>query len=354
MVDQSDDSSPQRPNFDGHPLESVPGLEGSRVAALREFGFADAEQVVAALAVPNISEHLSQKLGLSAGQMDDLVSKLQDVVPTVAAAVDVAEFQLGALAPTQEIEALGAAAEPLQVAAPLPPSVNHVAKMSAGKQQGSRGTCVAFAMTAVHEYYRRATANAQDDLSEQFLYHETKLIDGQPGICGTWNVKAAQVLNTLGECLERVWPYNPNLPCNNNGSEPGSARTDAAGRKFKTVVLAPRDVNGIKTALALGSVVGFAIPVYDSWYKSSEVARTGRITMRIGNEPIDGGHAMCLVGYQDDASSPGGGYFIVRNSWFGTWGTQCPFGSGNGTIPYGYIGNECWEAVSSPSLGLIA
>lgn len=44
---------------------------------------------------------------------------------------------------------------------------------------------------------------------------------------------------------------------------------------------------------------------------------------------------MYLVGYVDTAASPGGGYFIVLNSW-GTagFGSSCPFGAGYGTIPY--------------------
>jgi C1A family cysteine protease len=65
------------------------------------------------------------------------------------------------------------------------------------------------------------------------------------------------------------------------------------------------------------------------------------------SEPVDGGHAMCLIGYQDDAGAPDGGYFILRNSWGQGWGAQCPFGAGNGTIPYQYIANDCWEAVTT-------
>jgi C1A family cysteine protease len=320
---------------------------------LHRYGFTDVEQVISALAVPTVSERLSAEIGLSPAQLEDLAGKLSDIVPMAAAAVDIEEFALGALPPTPEIEAIGAAAEMPQAAAALPPSINHAGIMPQCKQQGQRGTCVAFAMTAVHEYYRRAAASAQENFSEQFLYHETKRIDGQPNICGTWNVKAKQALDSLGQCLGSVWPYNPNLPCNNNGTEPASARTDAAGRKMQTAVLPPKDVDAIKTALACGSVVAFSIPVYDSWFKSSEVARTGRITMRIGNELQKGGHAMCLIGYQDEAKSPGGGYFILRNSWFGVWGTACPYGSGNGTIPYAYISYENWEAVSSPSLQAI-
>jgi C1A family cysteine protease len=84
--------------------------------------------------------------------------------------------------------------------------------------------------------------------------------------------------------------------------------------------------------------------VYNSWYLSASVRNTGRITMRLGSEPVAGGHAVCLVGYQDNPASPGGGYFILRNSWGTAWGNLSPYGRGYGTIPYRYIATDCWEA----------
>jgi Papain family cysteine protease len=348
MVDQDNGSSQPIPDFGGHPLEEVPGLERQQVEALQQFGFSDAEQVAAIVAVPGVMDYLMTATGLSKEQADDLVLKLRDVVPMIASA-DTTEFALGALPPTPEIEELGAAAEQPQTAAgPLPSSVNHIALMPQPKQQSARGTCVSFALTAVHEFHLRTTENTVEDLSEQFLYHEAKLIDGHPAICGTWQVKAAQVLQDLGQCPESAWTYNGNLPCNNNGAEPDDARAAAAKRKLATVILPPKDVMRIKQTLAAGCVVGFSIPVYNSWFMSNETKRTGRITLRIGNEPVSAGHAMCLVGYQDDEKAPGGGFFILRNSWFGSWGAQCPYGSGYGTIPYGYIATDNWEAVTTP------
>ena len=46
---------------------------------------------------------------------------------------------------------------------------------------------------------------------------------------------------------------------------------------------------------------------------------------------LPGGHAMLLVGYVDDESVLGGGYFIIRNSWGGDWGED-----GYGKLPYAY------------------
>lgn len=340
-------SSHELPDFGGSPLDKVPGLSPATIESVKRLGFSDAEQVMAALAVPTIMEKMQVATGVPEAHFQDFVGALRARFPGMAAA-DTGPMPLGALPPSAEIDQfIAARAAPQMAADGLPPYVNHAEKMSPGKQQGSRGTCVSFAMTAVHEFHERMSGRSVDDYSEQFLYHETKKIDERPDICGTWSVKAAQVLGSLGQCREQVWPYNGNPPCNNNGVEPEIARSDAAGHKLPTVILTPRSVDGIKGALFNGSVVAFSIPVYNSWYQSGETARTGRITMRVGDEPMNGGHAMCLIGYQDQTNAPGGGFFILRNSWFGTWGTDCPYGSGNGTIPYAYIANECWESVTT-------
>jgi hypothetical protein len=61
---------------------------------------------------------------------------------------------------------------------------------------------------------------------------------------------------------------------------------------------------------------------------------------------LAGGHAVLLVGYVDDATVNGGGYFIVKNSWGTGWGeggyfriaysqAASPVGFGEYTIAYG-------------------
>ena len=340
--------------FKGHDLNQL-GVAQETTTKLNDLGIQDAEQLIAVAAVNGTDKALAGALGISEKQFGDLLSKAQKALPPQLYAA-VAEPQepnlnMGALEPTPEIEAEIAGAmvampEELAAVVSLPASINHAKNMSDIRNQGARGTCVSQTLTAVHEFYRRVSGTPQD-FSEQFLYHETKLMDGAPAACGTWQVKAAQVLGNLGQCRESIWGYNPNLPCNNNGTRPANARTDAANYKLATILLNPKDVNAIKSALAGGSVVGFSIPVWNSWYSSAETRRSGRITMRIGNEAQAGGHAMCLIGYQDDANAPGGGFFILRNSWGTTWGSECPYGAGNGTIPYAYIAQDNWEAVTT-------
>ena len=48
----------------------------------------------------------------------------------------------------------------------------------------------------------------------------------------------------------------------------------------------------------------------------------------------EGGHAILIVGYTDDTSVPGGGYFSVKNSWGKGWGEGGFF-----DIAYSQLGN---------------
>lgn len=341
--------SEQRSIFGGHDLQQIKNAEQEVIQKLRELGVTDIEQALAILSNQKIADNIKGYLGLSDDELNGLIGEFSREIGARSAEAATSgttlNYQRGALPPTPEMDLDNQSIASTPPVA-LPPNVNHSKLMPPIRNQGGRGTCVAFAITAVHEFYRKMSGSPQD-FSEQFLYCETKLIDGAPKDCGTWQTKAAQVLQSIGECRENVWQYNPYPPCNNNGVEPTNAHADAAQFKLPTVTLNPRDLNGIKNALAQGSVVGFSIPVYDSWYNSSYVQQTGRINMRVGSEPVDGGHAMCLVGYQDDTTVPGGGFFILRNSWDTTWGSQCLYGAGNGTIPYAYLATDCWEAVTT-------
>jgi C1A family cysteine protease len=261
---------------------------------------------------------------------------------------------MGVLPPTPDIlaaaEDSARAVEAEVEAVELPAAINLIPFMSPIRNQAARGTCVSFALTALNEYILRRRGFIRD-LSEQHLYYEIKLIDGAPAGCGTWQVRAVNALRVRGQCREQLWPYNPNPPCNNHGPRPFLARTDGLNYRLNTIAVSPRNVLSYKTHMSKQRPVTLSIPVYDSWYQSAETRRSGRITMRIGNEPAVGGHAVCLVGYQDTPNSPGGGFFIVRNSWV-PWATQSPYGAGYGTIPYQYITNDGWEAFTAVVPGI--
>jgi hypothetical protein len=108
--------------------------------------------------------------------------------------------------------------------------------------------------------------------------------------------------------------------------------------------LTPTNAALVRNALASRRPVGISIPVFNSWYLSAATQRTGQITMPLPNEAQVGGHAVCLVGFQDVVSAPGGGYFILRNSWGTSWASLSPYGAGYGVIPYAYVTGYNWEA----------
>jgi hypothetical protein len=104
----------------------------------------------------------------------------------------------------------------------------------------------------------------------------------------------------------------------------------------ETQEFARSDITGMRTCLAEGRSLAFSLPVFDSWFKSSAMARWGLITLPLPGEPPRDGHALAIVSYQDDTETPGGGYFLVRNSWQ-PWAWDAVCQPGYGCIPYAYV-----------------
>lgn len=224
--------------------------------------------------------------------------------------------------------------------------VNHIPSLSPVRSQGKRGTCVAFGTVAMREFLD----GCRHELSEQYLYWGAKMRDGQADSEGTWISYAMDCLEEDGVCLRKEWPYNP-LPgkTKHQGPPPDIALKSASAFKIsKKVAINPKSVNDLRTVLLgqnekQGRIISFAVPVFKSWHQNPITYRTGKIVMPLPGETHTGGHCMCLVGFQDDPEWPGGGFFILRNSWGEKWGSECPFGAGYGTIPYKFIALHCWD-----------
>ena len=77
------------------------------------------------------------------------------------------------------------------------------------RDQGHRGTCVAFATSAVHEYVRALRRGAlADDLCVEQLFWRCKQIDANTRD-GTNFTSARDALSDPGQCDEAHWPYTP-------------------------------------------------------------------------------------------------------------------------------------------------
>jgi hypothetical protein len=238
-------------------------------------------------------------------------------------------------------------------AAALPASVRLMPNLHPVRNQGERGTCVAFASVALREFL----IGARERLSEQFLYWACKETDGSPDP-GTYIHTAMTALRKRGVCRAETWPYQPSpIPANESQGPPPPAALDDALRFVmpNTRTVEPSLVGDYKEILAgsatvRGMPVVVATLVCNSWYMSPETHRTGKITMPLpGEKPVPVGHAWCIVGYVDDETVPGGGYFIVRNSWSPAWAADSPEAAGHAMMPYAYVERCAIEAFSGES-----
>lgn len=207
----------------------------------------------------------------------------------------------------------------------LPASIDLRSKDTPIFDQGQEGSCTANAGLGAFEYLLK-NIKAQIFLgARNFLYYAERLAEGDPTQDGGASMHTcASVLNRTGCCPEIMWPYDQQ---DLFVDPPASVFAEA----FQHRTIGFKELIGIKQAkacLASGSPFIFGIVVYSSF----ETAPGGQIPLPQSGEAIEGGHALCCVGY-DDASQ----HFIVRNSWGTGWGNK-----GYCYLPYAYM--------ASPSL----
>jgi C1A family cysteine protease len=111
-------------------------------------------------------------------------------------------------------------------------------------------------------------------------------------------------------------------------------------------------VNALRQQLAAGYPIAFSVPVYTYWF-TEPVRSSGDLRMPLATDHVEGGHAMCIVGYEDDASVPGGGFFVVRNSWGVTWANSSTVEPGYARMPYAYIASYGSSAYTAKVDGIV-
>lgn len=230
--------------------------------------------------------------------------------------------------------------------------------------QGNRGTCVSFATIALYEHYLCRTTGSRPDLSEQFLYWALKhhKLDPYPNDDGTWFRYILRALTQYGTCKETGWPYDPaELPNVSHNPPPPGAVTAAAKMAFaKTKSQSFTKPSGkakvLLSKLQKHGAVGVALPVFQhptdtrkhNWNTPSALSY-GAVQDPLPGWFVDGGHAVCVVGFAPDNLEPNGGHFIIRNSWGSLFGSRLPDPSyagpaaGYGQISATHMDKYLWE-----------
>ncbi|HIQ11696.1 MAG TPA: hypothetical protein EYH29_02370 [Caldilineales bacterium] len=333
------------------PLERVPGLTKSQIETLKKHWIISIQEFTALGDLPSFRQGLAKLLGVEAPTLATILNDARDQLSQmrgheVNVDLDDVEYASGALEPPPALRA-EIEYERIPYEAPMPPALSYADELPPTRNQGARGTCVAFAAAAVREFlaiqqYKRLGKKPDlktIDFSEQFIYWWCKEQDGLPAVSGTYPYLGMKCLLEAGAPRESTWRYNPHPTPGNEGQgpPPQKAVEDAARHRIGRIIhLRPDDIDSMKGALLQGHSVMIAIPIYPSWFHSRTTRKFGKINLPLPDEKPLGAHAMALAGYVDDETAPGRGYFIVRNAW-SPWGQKNPFGSGLGLIPYAFL-----------------
>ncbi len=207
------------------------------------------------------------------------------------------------------------------------------ASFSAVRDQGARGTCAAFAVTAAHEATRVSsgiTSVNTEDLCEEVLYWGALQAMGYASNNGISLSAASTALGQPGQPLEALWPYDDTRDALDPGYVPPPAAV-APGNCFQAPLTSiPFSVNAVLSQLSSGHPVVVGVRASRAFVR----AQGGRIPPPAPGDSGDG-HAILIVGYDGLDTSDEGGTFVFRNSWGEDWGDQ----------GYGYLSARCLEQI---------
>lgn len=204
---------------------------------------------------------------------------------------------------------------------PLPNSVSLLKYAPRRLNQGSQGSCVGWSSSYAARTILHARMTGKDPnliaFSPSFLYNQIAL----PGCEGSYLSDAMKKLYDVGNLPISQFEYNesscsikPNSAEKNKASEfkiKGYNRLTLSGNKYQTDMLA------IKQNLAQGAPVVIGMMVGGTFMEEMEGEKVWNPTTGDYNQKNYGGHAMCVIGYDDYLE---GGAFQIMNSWGPAWG----------------------------------
>lgn len=210
----------------------------------------------------------------------------------------------------------------LPISPNLPLKVNLSNKMPAIFDQGTLGSCTAQALSALVTFNKRNFVG-----SRLFLYYCERSMDGTVSIdSGATLEDGIKSLKKYGICPEMDWPYI--IPKFTIRPPDICFKKALDAQALKVENINSSSIQAMKNCLNQGFpfVIGFL--VFPS-FESIIVAKTGMVPYPGPNEKPLGGHAICVMGYDESKKR-----FYCRNSWGPKWGIN-----GNFWMPYTYLSN---------------
>jgi C1A family cysteine protease len=206
------------------------------------------------------------------------------------------------------------------------------------RDQGNRGTCLAFATTTGHESTRLSDLGGpRADLSEELLYWACKQLDGNSS-SGTTAGAAARALAEMGQPVASLWPYDALRDDASPLYRPPAAALEPLALHRATLSRLPIQLDMLQDSVRVGHVVVLAIELWDAFYAADGAV----IAAPDRGDLIGDGHAVAMVGFDTRNRT-----IRLRNSWgehdwgdggyaalaaaalpivcFGAWGVIEPF-----------------------------
>jgi C1A family cysteine protease len=209
----------------------------------------------------------------------------------------------------------------------LPPRVDLRPDMPAIDDQGMLGSCTAQAISGLCEYVDKKEGT--DEVwkpSRLFIYFNERMIEGTVNEdSGAMIRSGMKAINRWGYPDEKLWPYDI---VKFTYRPPKAVYDVAKNQRVYQYSRIDQSLDQLRCCLAEGFPIVFGFSVYDS-FESLDVATSGIMTMPGIDETLIGGHAVLMVGYDDDKR-----IWIVRNSWGEGWGDKGYF-----YMPYEYALN---------------
>jgi C1A family cysteine protease len=191
--------------------------------------------------------------------------------------------------------------------------------------QGTLHSCTANAIGAAIEFDQiKQQSSKPFRPSRLFIYYNERWMKGTIDFdYGAGIREGIKTVAKQGVCPELLWPYRIRQF---QTKPPRKCYREA--RKHPALVYhrLMRKLAHMKSCLASGYPFVAGLSVYDS-FESKKVKGSGRAPMPKRNEKPRGGHAVLVVGYEEESC-----HFIVRNSWGRNWGMRGYF-----TLPYDYL-----------------
>jgi len=201
--------------------------------------------------------------------------------------------------------------------------------------QGGKGSCTSWAACYAAGTILWAQAKGEDPntlaFSPDFIYNQMT-----EGNCTGTHIGNSLKLIVQGGLLPlTVFPYNENgcdlMPSNDEKQQAkqfklkGFNRLTLNGDDYKIDLQAIKQNLAQKAPVVIGMLVGGTFyDVTDVWEptkkdrKNMKESSDGHI-VDDGNNSAFGGHAMCVIGYDDNKN---GGSFQIMNSWGNDWGND--------------------------------